>query len=153
MGSKQRNDLALEIRPKIVTSAFWSCFLSIFLIIYVIQYAQWLTITESRLTITKSWVSISKCLWVIFIDSFDLSCSGCHFILISLLNNCFFSFFFYGHECFTCTYVCEPCVCFVLGEVGKRYWIPWNWSYRWLWVNMQALRNQTWALSKGNQWL
>lgn len=33
-----------------------------------------------------------------------------------------------------CKYV--PFVCFMTVEVRKGYWIPRNWSYRWLWAAM-----------------
>lgn len=34
--------------------------------------------------------------------------------------------------------LCTP-VCLVPGEAGRRHWIPWNWSYKWLFAMMWVL--------------
>lgn len=41
--------------------------------------------------------------------------------------------YFSVYECFVCTCACASCVC-LLPHGKKRAWLPWNWSYRWLWV-------------------
>lgn len=38
----------------------------------------------------------------------------------------------YVSERFACLYVHAPCVCLVSSEVRRGYWIPSDWSYRWL---------------------
>lgn len=36
-------------------------------------------------------------------------------------------------------HVCVPCVCLMLAEARRGNWIPWYWSYRWLWATMCVL--------------
>lgn len=43
-------------------------------------------------------------------------------------------FLFYVYECFFHTCVCASCAYSVSLEVRRRSWIPWNWSFRWLWA-------------------
>lgn len=47
---------------------------------------------------------------------------------------------FWVCECCVCVYVCTPLVCLESVEPRRGQQIPWNWSYRWLWVAMRMLR-------------
>lgn len=38
----------------------------------------------------------------------------------------------YVHRCFACMRVCVSQICLVSEEVRREHWIPWNWSYGWL---------------------
>lgn len=42
---------------------------------------------------------------------------------------------FHVYQGFACMYVYAPCTYLVPTEV-RRYWIPWNWNYEWLWATM-----------------
>jgi hypothetical protein len=38
-----------------------------------------------------------------------------------------------------CMCVCAPLVFLMPTQVRRVCWIPWNWSYRWLWVAMLTI--------------
>lgn len=44
-------------------------------------------------------------------------------------------------ECMSVHHVCAPCLCLVSKETRRRYWILWNWIYRWLWATMLVLNS------------
>lgn len=64
---------------------------------------------------------------------------------------------FYVHKCLlTRIYGYIPHACLMPKKTRRRYWIPWNYSYRWLVVSYSVgSGNWTWILSKNDKcsWL
>lgn len=45
-----------------------------------------------------------------------------------------------------CMCISVPCVCLLIMDARKEYYIPWGLSYRWLWADMVLGRNQPWVI-------
>lgn len=54
----------------------------------------------------------------------------------------------YVYECFACTHVCISHACLVSVELRREHQIPWNCTYRWLWVTMTVLGTESRASAR-----
>ena len=61
-------------------------------------------------------------------------------MLVMILNIFWRFVYVYGH--FVCRGLCAPYMCLVPMEDSRGCWIPWTWSYIWLWATMWVLRTE-----------